>query len=91
MNILSYFLSQVINFCYYLLENYLFSIVAFTILTKIILFPVSMWVQRNSIKMVQLTPELNHLKVKFYGDKDTRKLIITPWQARFPCLYSLFC
>ena len=71
MNILSYFLSQVINFCYYLLENYLFSIVAFTILTKIILFPVSMWVQRNSIKMVQLTPELNHLKVKFYGDKDT--------------------
>lgn len=30
-----------------------------------------MWVQKNSIKMVQLTPELNHLKVKFYGDKDT--------------------
>lgn len=64
-------LGALIFACYQLLDNYALAIVLFTLLTKVILFPVSMWVQKNSIKMVQLTPELNHLKVKFYGDKDT--------------------
>ena len=36
-----------------------------------ILFPVSLWVQKNGISMVRLTPELNRLKIKYYGDKDT--------------------
>lgn len=56
--------------CYGLLPNYSLAIIAFTLLTKVILFPVSMWMQKNSIKMVRLTPELNELKVKYYGDND---------------------
>ncbi|MDO5577357.1 MAG: YidC/Oxa1 family membrane protein insertase, partial [Fibrobacter sp.] len=40
-------------------------------ITKIILLPVSLWCQKNSIKMVQLTPEINKIKIKYFGDKDT--------------------
>ena len=71
MNILSLILSFLVRLCYQVVHNYGIAIALFTLLTKVILFPVSMWVQKNSIKMVQLTPELNHLKVKYYGDKDT--------------------
>ena len=56
--------------CNQIFGNYAVSIVLFTLLTKIILFPVSLWTQRNGIKMVALTPELNRLRIKYYGDKD---------------------
>lgn len=64
-------LRLLLEICYEILRNYIFSIILFTALTKVILFPVSLWTQRNSIKMVELTPELNRLKIKYYGDKDT--------------------
>lgn len=63
-------LGYIIRWCYSLCGSYGFSIVLFTLLTKIILFPVSMWTNRNSLKMVSLLPELNRLKIKYYGDKD---------------------
>jgi len=47
------------------------AIVLFTLITKVILFPVSLWTGRNSLKMVALMPELNRLKIKYYGDKAT--------------------
>jgi len=47
------------------------AIVLFTLITKIILFPVSLWTGRNSLKMVALMPELNRLKIRYYGDRDT--------------------
>ncbi len=71
MNIINIPLSALLKLCYDLLQNYGLAIVAFTLLTKVILFPVSMWVQKNGIAMVRLTPQLNRLKVKYYGDKDT--------------------
>lgn len=64
-------LGLLMSVCYQVTHNYGVAIALFTLMTKVILFPVSMWVQRNSIKMVQLTPELNQLKLKYYGDKDT--------------------
>lgn len=71
MELLSAALGTLIVWCYNIVKSYGIAIILFTLLTKAILFPVSMWVQRNSIKMVQLTPELNQLKLKYYGDKDT--------------------
>ena len=64
-------LGALLSVCFLAVRNYGIAIAVFTALTKVILFPVSMWVQRNSIKMVQLTPELNQLKLKYYGDNDT--------------------
>ena len=65
------FLSDVIRFCYDLFKNYGLAIILFTVLSKIVLFPVSIWVHKNSIKMVRIQPELNEMKAKYYGDKDT--------------------
>lgn len=63
-------MTWLLGICYSFAGGYAASIVLFTLLTKIILFPVSLWTQRNSIKMVELSPELNALKIKYYGDKD---------------------
>jgi len=70
-DIISVPLGYVLKFCYDILHNYGLAIILFTLLTKVILFPVSMWVQKNGIAMVKMTPQINRLKIKFYGDKDT--------------------
>ena len=64
-------LAALLRLCQSLLQNYGLAIVLFTLLTKIILLPVSAWVQRNSIALVALTPELERMKLRYYGDKDT--------------------
>ena len=56
--------------CYSLLKNYGLSIILFTLLTKFILFPVSLLTQKNAIKMVQMQPELDAIKIKYIDDKD---------------------
>ena len=56
--------------CYTVCKNYGLAIVLFTVLTKVILFPISIWVQKNSIKMVKLQPEINSIAAKYPGDKD---------------------
>lgn len=42
----------------------------FTLITKLLLLPVSILVQKNSIKMVQMMPEQNRIKARFFGNKD---------------------
>ena len=71
MDLISIPLKYLLLLGYRLIPNYPGTIVIFTLLTKVVLFPVSLWTQRNGIKMVALTPELNRLKIKYYGDKDT--------------------
>ena len=57
-------LNALMALCYDWTGGYLPAIILFTLLTKIILFPVSCWMQRESIKMVELTPDLNALKIR---------------------------
>ena len=64
-------LNALMMICYRMVGHYLAAILIFTLLTKVILFPVSLWTHRNGITMIRLMPELNQLKVKYYGDKDT--------------------
>ena len=59
MRILSEALGYVMYFCYYLVHNYGLAIILFTLISKIVLLPVSVWVQKNSIKMVKMQPEIN--------------------------------
>lgn len=63
-------LGYVMYFCYDLLHNYVLAIILFTFITKIILMPVSIWVHKNGIKIVKLAPELNRIKVRYFGDGD---------------------
>ncbi len=64
-------LAALLRLCQGWLGDVFLAIVVFTALTKVILLPVSLWVQKNSVCLVALTPELNRLKLKYYGDKDT--------------------
>lgn len=71
MQVLYSVLGSILTWCYHLTKNYGWAIVVFTLISKIVLLPVSIWVQKNSIKMVRMQPEINEIKVKYYGDKDT--------------------
>ena len=71
MELLYKALEVVMNGCYALCHDYGIAIVLFTLVSKIVLLPVSIWVQKNSIKMVKMQPEINFLTVKYFGDKDT--------------------
>lgn len=57
--------------CYAVCKNYGVAIILFTLISKILLLPVTIWVQKNSIKMVRIMPEINRIKAKYFGDKDT--------------------
>ncbi len=70
MEILYITFEAVMNVCYQLCKNYGAAILLFTLISKIILLPVSVWVQKNSIKMVKMQPEINLIMVKHFGDKD---------------------
>lgn len=71
MNILIDFLEWIMNGCYMLCHNYGIAIILFTLISKIVMLPISIWVHKNSIKMVKMQPEINFLNVKYYGDADT--------------------
>ena len=64
-------LQLIVQPCYNLTGNWWLAILLFTIITKIILMPMALWVQWNSIKMVQIMPAINRLKVKHFGDRET--------------------
>lgn len=71
MGILAGILGKVMYWCYKLVRNYGLAIILFTLFSKIVLLPVTVWVQKNSIKMVRMMPDLNRIKIKHFGDKDT--------------------
>ena len=63
-------LGYVMQWCYSFINNYGVAIVLFTFLSKIILLPLSVWIQKNSIIMVKMQPEINRIKARFFGDAD---------------------
>lgn len=61
----------IMYFCNELVQNYGFAIILFTLITKILQFPLNIWVQKNSIKMVEIQPQLNNIAAVFAGKRDT--------------------
>lgn len=64
-------LGYVIRPCYQLTQNYGLAILLFVLISKVVLLPISIWVQKNGIKLVKMQPEINWLKVNHFGDLDT--------------------
>ena len=60
-----------LKWCWMLVGNYGLAIILFTLATKLVLLPISVWIQKNSIQMVKIQPEVNFLKAKYHGNKDT--------------------
>lgn len=56
--------------CYDLTGNWWVAIFLFTVIIKLVMLPLSLWVQRSAILMVQLMPALNRINVKFFGDRE---------------------
>lgn len=63
-------LGLLMYFCYLMTRNYGVAIIIFTLLTKIILYPLNIMVQKNSIKMVKIQPELNNITAQFPDNPD---------------------
>ncbi len=58
------------KWCWMLVSNYGVAIILFTLATKLVLMPLSVWIQKNSILMVKIQPEINFLKAKMQGNLD---------------------
>lgn len=78
MNYLYLLLGWVMDWCYELCRSYGLAIILFTFISKIVLLPVSLWTYMNSITMIKIQPDINFLKIKYYGQKD----IIAEEQAK---------
>lgn len=70
MQIIGNAFGWIMHICYQNTQNYGVTIILFTLLTKIILLPISIIVQKNSIKMVKMYPQMNHIKAKCFGNKE---------------------
>lgn len=55
---------------YDLTGNWWIAILLFTVVIKLLMLPLSLWVQQSAILMVQLMPALNRINVKFFGDRE---------------------
>ena len=51
-------------------NDYGLIIILFTLASKVILLPISFYVQKNSVKMVKMQPELNRIEARNILDKD---------------------
>lgn len=69
-NILVRGLNYIMNKCYALVNNYGLAIILFTLISKIVLLPISLWTYFNSIKMIKIQPDINIIKATYYGQKD---------------------
>ncbi len=64
-------LGYLMKWCWMLVDNYGWAIILFTLATKIVLLPLSVWIHKNTIQMVKIQPDINFLKANHYGDMDT--------------------
>ncbi|NLP47661.1 MAG: membrane protein insertase YidC [Clostridiales bacterium] len=61
-------LGYLMYFAFKLVKDYGLSIIIFTFFTKVIMFPLTLISQKNSIKMVKIQPQLDEIKERYAGD-----------------------
>lgn len=91
-------LGYLMFWCFELLGDYGLAILLFTLITKIILFPLSIIAQKNSIKMVRMQPTLREIKEGNQGNgalimEETRALYkkekYSTWKGILPLLVQI--
>ena len=87
------------SICYSIVNNYGLAIIIFTLISKFLLLPISIWVHKNGLKIVQMQPEINQLLIIHYGDKDAiaegqaalyKKEKYNPLASLFPLAIHIF-
>ncbi|NLA95818.1 MAG: YidC/Oxa1 family membrane protein insertase, partial [Clostridiaceae bacterium] len=61
-------LGYLMYFCQLLVRNYGVSIILFTFLTKLLMFPLSLSSQKNALVMVKIQPALEDIKQRNRGN-----------------------
>ncbi len=61
----------IVDWAHGLTGSYWVAIFVFTLVSKVVLMPLSLWCQKNSIVMVEVMPDLFRLKEKYFGDRET--------------------
>ncbi len=70
MSLIVQLFGWIMDLCHRIVPNYWLDIVLFTAVTKVLQYPISLWCQANSLKMVSLMPQSLRLKIDYYGDSD---------------------
>lgn len=70
MQLLYSFLGRIMDICVSGVHDYGLAIILFTFVTKVLMLPLTVWTYFNSIKMVQIQPEYNEIKARFWGRQD---------------------
>ena len=60
----------IVDWAHGLTGSYWVAIFVFTLVSKVVLMPLSLWCQKNSIVMVQVMPDLFRLKERYFGDRE---------------------
>jgi len=68
--LLIYPLGYILNFAYILTGNFSAALFLFALISKLITFPLTLLAQKNSIRLIQLQPELEHIKRVHFGDNN---------------------
>jgi YidC/Oxa1 family membrane protein insertase len=85
----------VLEFCYDITDNFGLAIILFTLMVKVILFPISLISQKNSLILFRLQPQLQDIKVYSGVDfktiiKEQKKLYKKEHYSTFKSLFPLF-
>lgn len=63
-------LGFLMDISYRLTDNYGWAILLFTVLTRVVLLPVSIWLHLYSIRLVKMTPALLGVQIAYFGNND---------------------
>jgi YidC/Oxa1 family membrane protein insertase len=92
------FFGLLMRLCHLITGHFGRTILAFTLLTKVVLFPISLISQKNAIIMVKIRPLLADLQARHEGDLETllkeqkllyRKEKYSAWKAILPLLIQI--
>lgn len=70
MSLIATPLGYILYFCYIIVKNYGIALILFTLVTKLILFPLSVKQQKNSAKMAKFQPKMEQLKKKYGNNQE---------------------
>lgn len=70
MSIIAIPFGWIMKLCYLLLKNYGFALIVFTLITKILMFPLNVKQQKATAKTAKLNPKLEQLKKKYGNNKE---------------------
>lgn len=70
MSLIATPLGYILYFCYIIVKNYGVALILFTLVTKLILFPLSIKQQKNSAKMAKFQPKMEQIKKKYGNNQE---------------------